>query len=1044
MKIFQNGFIRIMCVVLLLGLMAGCSGGGGSVSAGAPPPPATLVSLQVTPTNASIALNMSRQYTATGFYSDNTKKDLTASVTWSSSDTAVAGISNTAGSNGRVTSAAAGTAVIKAAAGAISGSTTLTVTSATLASIEVTPTDPSIARNTAAQFTATGIFSDNTTQDITAYVTWTSSNSAAATVSNAAGSNGLVTAVAAGTADITATLLGKYGISTLTVTSATLSSIAVTPTDPSVAPGTTKRFTATGIFSDDTTQDMTASVTWSSSNAAVATVSNTAGSYGLAAAIAAGSATITATSGTVSGSATLTVTSATLSSIAVTPTDPSIALGTTAQFAATGIFSDNTTQDLTASVTWSSSDDAVVVVSSAAGSNGIATPVAAGSATIKATFLGKTGSTTLTVTSVTLVSIEVNPTDPSIAKGTTKQFTATGIYSDKTTRDLTASVTWSSSDGAVAAISNTAGSNGLATSLAAGSADIAATLGTISGSTTLTVTSATLVTIGVTPASPSIAKGRTVQFTATGIYSDNSTQNLTASVTWSSSDTAVAGISNTAGSKGLATSVGTGSTTITARLGVVSGSATLTVTSAVLQSIDITPSIPAIALGTTQQFMATGTYSDNTTQDLTASVTWSSSNTAVATISNAQGSSGLATSVGAGIATITAALGGVSDSTDLTVGSAALQSIDIGPVDPSIPMGVPQQFSAYGNYSDGSVQDLTAQVTWNTSDPSVATISNAAGSNGLATPVAPGQTTITAALGNIVSAVPVTLTVTPVTLQTITITPATPQIALGTSLQLTATGTYSDSTTQDLTALVTWVSSDGSVATISNAQGTNGLVTSVGAGTTVITASMGSVTNTDTVTLTVTTATLNSITIEPASATIFLGAPQQYTATGKFSDNTTQDLTTQVTWRSSNKTIASISNVPGSNGLATPIRAGSTTISAAFVNAGVTVTGSTGLTVSSAALQSITITPNPASVGVKKTLQFKATGNYGGQLTQDLTTSVNLTWTSSNTAVATIVNVPKKNKGLATGVSAGTTNVKATLRRGAGSGISGQATLTVN
>ncbi len=240
-----------------------------------------------------------------------------------------------------------------------------------------------------------------------------------------------------------------------------------------------------------------------------------------------------------------------------------------------------------------------------------------------------------------------------------------------------------------------------------------------------------------------------------------------------------------------------------------------------------------------------------------------------------------------------------------------------------------------------------------------------------------------------------------------------------------------------------WTSSNSFVATISNSGITKGLATSVGAGAITITASLGTVTSAPPASLTVTIATLASITISPGNTTIFLGATQQFTATGNFTygsnSSFTQDLTTQATWRSFNKTIAAISNAYGSNGLATPIRAGSTTISATF--AGVIQT--TSLTVSSAKLTGITITPDPASVQVGKTRQFKATGNYEGGLTQDLTNSVNLTWTSSNNAVATVVNVPKKNKGLATGVSAGQVTIKATMRRGAGSGTSGTATLTV-
>jgi hypothetical protein len=241
---------------------------------------------------------------------------------------------------------------------------------------------------------------------------------------------------------------------------------------------------------------------------------------------------------------------------------------------------------------------------------------------------------------------------------------------------------------------------------------------------------------------------------------------------------------------------------------------------------------------------------------------------------------------------------------------------------------------------------------------------------------------------------------------------------------------------------VAWTSSNDLVATISNAGSTRGLATAVGAGPTNISAALGA--KNATVTLTVTNATLTPIiTITPDPATIFLGASQQFTATGTFSDGSTQDLTTQVTWKSSNKTIASISNAFGSNGLATPIKAGSTTISATVTIAGVSATGTTLLTVSSAALTGIVITPANPSVAVGKTQQFKATGTFSGGLTQDLTASVNLTWTSSNTAVATVLNVPKKNKGLAKGVSTGTVTITASIRRGVGSGISGSTTLTV-
>src|SRR5206468_3308023 len=122
---------------------------------------------------------------------------------------------------------------------------------------------------------------------------------------------------------------------------------------------------------------------------------------------------------------------------------------------------------------------------------------------------GVTGSTVLTVTTAALQSIAVTPANPSIAKGLTRQFTATGTFSDSSTVDLTSAVTWASATPAVATIT----SGGLATGAGVGTSSISATLNGVTGSTVLTVTAAALQSIAVTPANPAIAKGLTQQFT---------------------------------------------------------------------------------------------------------------------------------------------------------------------------------------------------------------------------------------------------------------------------------------------------------------------------------------------------------------------------------------------------------------------------------------------------------------------------------------------------------------------------------------------------
>ncbi|MET0660838.1 MAG: Ig-like domain-containing protein [Steroidobacteraceae bacterium] len=176
-----------------------------------------------------------------------------------------------------------------------------------------------------------------------------------------------------------------------------------------------------------------------------------------------------------------------------------------------------------------------------------------------------------------LKSIEVTPSLSRAAVGTTQQFTATGLYTDNSTQDLPTQVTWASSADAVAMVSNAADSKGLASAADVGSTTVSATSGDVSGNTTLTVTDATLVSIEVTPADLSIADGTTQQFTATGLYTDNSTQDLTTQVTWASSADAVATVSNAADSKGLASAADVGSTTVSATSGDVTGGTTLTV-----------------------------------------------------------------------------------------------------------------------------------------------------------------------------------------------------------------------------------------------------------------------------------------------------------------------------------------------------------------------------------------------------------------------------------------------------------------------------------
>jgi 6-phosphogluconolactonase (cycloisomerase 2 family) len=182
-----------------------------------------------------------------------------------------------------------------------------------------------------------------------------------------------------------------------------------------------------------------------------------------------------------------------------------------------------------------------------------------------------------------------------VAIAGTQQFTATGTFSNSTTTDITGQVTWNSATVSVATID----SAGLATGVVAGTSNITATFGAITSTTpaVLTVSSGgvSLVSITVTPATPTAAVGTAVDFVATGHFSDSSTQVLT-NATLTSGTTATATIISP---DGIAVAQAAGSSLITATSGAISGNTTLTVAPAVAR----TAYVPGAGDGNTAQYV---------------------------------------------------------------------------------------------------------------------------------------------------------------------------------------------------------------------------------------------------------------------------------------------------------------------------------------------------------------------------------------------------------------------------------------------------------
>ena len=628
--------IWILSFCLLLTACSGVKnqqGSGGSAS---------LTALSVTPSAVSIAVAATVSLHVTGTYSDGSTKDLTPSVTWSSSDPNAASVS----ASGLATGVATGVVTVTARSGSLAGSATITVNSAgtNLTSIVLSPTNPSIPINTTQQLTATGTYGDGSSRDLTAVVTWSSSTIANATVDV----TGLVKGIAAGSATITATLGSVSQSSSVTITAPSITSISVTPEDVTLAIGIGQQFTASAIYSDGSIQDLVSGVTWASSTTSVATIDNN----GLASILAAGTTTITATVGSFTDSTTITVVPAHLTSITLSPATVSMAAGTQQQFTATGNFDDGSTQVLT-SGQWSSSSQSVLSVDA----NGLGVAVGTGTATVTVTSGTISGTASVTVTNASLVSLVIAPLNSSMPAGAIKQFAATGTFSDNSTQDMTKSVLWSSSNPVVASINDV----GTVTSFTAGSTTIVAAWGAITQSTTLTVSNVTLVSITISPANPRVEAHTSLKFTATGVYSDGSTAAL-ANVSWRSTKPQFANMR----SSGILHAKRAGTLTVSAVASGVTGTTTVVVGTGTLVSVAITPADSSVTVGATQQFTATGTFSDGTTQDVTINAHWSSTVPTVATIANAPVRAGLATTFASGTTTIGVNRGGSTATTNLS------------------------------------------------------------------------------------------------------------------------------------------------------------------------------------------------------------------------------------------------------------------------------------------------------------------------------------------------------------------------------------------
>ncbi|HEX9704673.1 MAG TPA: Ig-like domain-containing protein [Gemmatimonadales bacterium] len=343
--------------------------------------------------------------------------------------------------------------------------------------------------------------------------------------------------------------------------------VVLTPPTATTTTSGVTQFVAVGLTDVGDTVDM--QVTWAASGGVIDQTTNSGGRYFgqfRAGATPGSYAIVVREAGGRADTSAVTVTAVPVAAVIVSPGTASVGVGRTLQL--TAVVRDGAGNDLTGRVvTWASGAAGIASVNG----SGLVTGVAAGTVTITGTSEGVSGTASVTVTTVPVATVTVSPATANVPSGSTVQLTA--VARDAAGNTLTGrSFNWTSDNTNVATVNG----SGRVTGVAAGTVTITATSEGVSGTASVTVTTVPVASVVVSPATASVSTGLTVQLTA---VARDAVGNTLAGrpFSWASDNTNVA----TVNGSGLVTGVAAGTVTITATSEGVSGTASVTVTTAV-------------------------------------------------------------------------------------------------------------------------------------------------------------------------------------------------------------------------------------------------------------------------------------------------------------------------------------------------------------------------------------------------------------------------------------------------------------------------------
>ncbi|MFS0873417.1 Ig-like domain-containing protein [Paenibacillus xylanilyticus] len=723
-----------------------------------------------------------------------------------------------------------------------------------------------------------------------------------------------------------------------------LSKIVVSKNEVALEVGESSSVTATGVYTDASTSNITVNASWSSDDTAVATVYN-----GTITAKGEGQATVIVSYENKPQSIQVNVTKK-VKALTKDKQTLDIRTGESDQITLTATYSDNTSESVSDIAEWSSDDDQVATVV-----NGKVTGQSAGTALIT----GKVGKQSVTVeVNVEVVKrIDTDKKQVNLLLNKSDKVVITATYPDGTTRDVTSLADWSSSDEKIADVLK-----GTITGYAAGSAVITAKYGTKTVSIDVDVDRTSNLKIDEQKLFFKLSNtDRSKQLKLTAIYPDSSDADVTSTAVWTSSNEKVATVY-----KGQVTAIGQGTTTIKASYSDKTVEITVDVdTARYLDVVDVEDKLAMSLTGTKEKELTVNAeYVDGTTEIVTSKATWTSSDEDIVYVSE-----GKLTAYKSGQATITVAYGG--KTAKITVSVDVPDKYEMQNKKKSIGVGdtfTAEVLAVYGNTS----KVVTEDVEWSSSSDKIAEVSK----DGEVKGIAVGKATITAKVDG------KTLTMSVEVGMASGLEADVNFIALASkeTQQITLTGTDEDGNTLDVTSEATWKTSNARVADVKK-----GLVTANGSGKVNITAEYGS----QKVTIAIEVDVIARIEASEPAVSLKSGETADITVVAYFNDGSERDVTDKAEWKTNSYKVAQVTK-----GKVKAVGAGKAKVTAKYGSKSVTVAIDVD-TLKYLQTDKVTLTMKP---GDKVTVVATATYADGSEAN----VSKPALWKSSRIATATV------------------------------------------